>query len=69
MDRSELTFLTPLSAVGGFFENFFHTLSMPGCLVTVAALVLGVPLVLVSLIERYRWSGRSIGGRCLPIRR
>ena len=60
MDTSELTFLTPLSAVGGFFENFFHTLSTPGYLVTVAALVLGAPLLLVSLIETYRSSGRTI---------
>jgi hypothetical protein len=60
MDTSELTFLGPVSAVGGFFENFFHTLSTPGYFVTLAAFVLGAPLVLVSLIETYRSSGRTV---------
>ncbi len=61
MDTSELTFLAPHSAVAGFFENFFHTLSMPGYVVAVATLVLGAPLVAISLFERYRCSGRSLG--------
>ncbi len=60
METSELTFLAPHSAVKGFFENFFHTLSMSAYLVTVTAVVLGAPLVVISLMATYRLSERSV---------